>query len=72
MLSPSAQIRSEDKEIRAVTFVVGPEGGFSDGEMNTLLGAGFTGKRLGARILRTETAAIAAASYAQTLWGDFN
>ena len=72
MLSPSAQTRSEDEEIRAVTFAVGPEGGFSDGEMNTLLGAGFTGKRLGARVLRTETAAIAAASYAQTLWGDFN
>lgn len=71
MLSPSAHPRSEDEEIRAVTFAVGPEGGFSDSEMKMLLSTDFTGKRLGARILRTETAAIAAASYAQTLWGDF-
>lgn len=72
MLSPSAQARDEDEKILAVTFAVGPEGGFSDNEIKTLTGAGFAGKRLGARVLRTETAAIAAASYAQTLWGDFN
>ncbi|MCG7873447.1 MAG: RsmE family RNA methyltransferase [Candidatus Thiodiazotropha lotti] len=33
---------------------------------------GFTGVRLGPRVLRTETAPLAAIAAVQTLWGDFN
>jgi 16S rRNA (uracil1498-N3)-methyltransferase len=60
-------------ELPAATGVVilsGPEGGFSDKERNIALQAGFTGLRLGPRILRTETAALAALAAVQTLWGD--
>jgi 16S rRNA (uracil1498-N3)-methyltransferase len=53
-----------------VVLLSGPEGGFSDKERQLALQAGFTGLRLGPRILRTETAALAALAAVQTLWGD--
>ncbi len=54
----------------AVDFVVGPEGGFEPQELDGLRIAGFRGVRLGPRILRTETAAIAALVWLQTRYGD--
>ncbi|MCF7968687.1 MAG: 16S rRNA (uracil(1498)-N(3))-methyltransferase [Methylococcaceae bacterium] len=54
-----------------VTLLSGPEGGFSDRERNRARHAGFTPIRLGPRILRTETAVLAALAAAQTLWGDW-
>jgi 16S rRNA (uracil1498-N3)-methyltransferase len=54
-----------------VTLLTGPEGGFTDQERSVAKAAGFTPVRLGNRILRTETAAIAAIAAAQMLWGDF-
>jgi 16S rRNA (uracil1498-N3)-methyltransferase len=45
----------------SVTVAIGPEGGFSDGEVQTALAAGWELFSLGPRILRVETAAIAAA-----------
>lgn len=51
-------------------FLVGPEGGLSEKELEDARIAGFEGVSLGPRILRTETAAIAAATLAQTLFGD--
>lgn len=57
-------------ECRNVVVVVGPEGGWTRGEVDQLLGAGFYSVHLGARILRFETAALAFASSAQLLWGD--
>ena len=54
-----------------VTLLVGPEGGFSDTERTLAKAAGFIPVRMGARILRTETAALAALSAVQMLWGDF-
>lgn len=54
-----------------VTLLVGPEGGFSDAERQVAKVAGFIPVRMGARILRTETAALAALSAVQVLWGDF-
>ena len=54
-----------------VTLLVGPEGGFSDAERTVAKAAGFIPVRMGARILRTETAALAALSAVQMLWGDF-
>lgn len=44
------------------TLAIGPEGAFSDGEARLFLGAGFVPATLGARILRSETAALAALS----------
>jgi 16S rRNA (uracil1498-N3)-methyltransferase len=52
------------------TLVVGPEGGLSDQDLATLRQAAFSGLRLGPRILRTETAGIAALAALQALHGD--
>lgn len=56
---------------RRVTLLTGPEGGFSDQERIIAKASGFIPVRLGARILRTETASIAALAAVQLLWGDF-
>jgi len=56
---------------QAITLLTGPEGGFSQTERNQVTVAGFTPVRLGKRILRTETATLAALTAIQTLWGDF-
>jgi 16S rRNA (uracil1498-N3)-methyltransferase len=53
-----------------VCLLSGPEGGFSIHERKLALAAGFIALRLGPRVLRTETAALAALSAIQTLWGD--
>ncbi|MBE2211210.1 MAG: 16S rRNA (uracil(1498)-N(3))-methyltransferase [Xanthomonadaceae bacterium] len=51
-------------------IAVGPEGGWSDRDLQTLDNAGFTGIRLGPRILRTETAGLAAIAALQMRLGD--
>ena len=51
-------------------LLVGPEGGFSAQEYDDAGVAGFAPVSLGPRILRTETAAVAAIAIAQSLWGD--
>lgn len=52
-------------------FMVGPEGGWSEKEEQQAFAAGFQAVTLGPRVLRTETAALAAIAAMQTLWGDF-
>lgn len=54
-----------------LSFLIGPEGGFSEKERELACEKGCTGVRLGPRILRTETAPLAAMAAAQVLWGDF-
>jgi 16S rRNA (uracil1498-N3)-methyltransferase len=51
-------------------LVVGPEGGLSEHDIAMLTHAGFLGLRLGPRILRTETAGVAALAALQALHGD--
>lgn len=53
-----------------ITLLVGPEGGLSDAELELARAAGFRAVRLGPRVLRTETAGVAAIAALQTLWGD--
>lgn len=55
----------------AVTLLVGPEGGFSDQELNQIAEAGFLAVHLGPRILRTETAGLATIPILQYLYGDW-
>lgn len=52
-------------------LMVGPEGGWTAAEEEAAFAAGFQAVTLGPRILRTETAALAAIAAMQTLWGDF-
>ncbi len=54
-----------------VAFVVGPEGGFADDEIAILRRAQCHFATLGPRVLRTETAGMAALAALQTLWGDW-
>jgi 16S rRNA (uracil1498-N3)-methyltransferase len=54
----------------AVEIAIGPEGGFADDELDAFRLAGFMRVQLGPRILRTETAAIAALTWLQTRFGD--
>ncbi len=54
-----------------VWLLTGPEGGFSADENRNAVTAGYTPVRLGPRILRTESAAIASVAVVQTLWGDW-
>ena len=56
---------------RSVVFMVGPEGGWTEEEERLAQEAGFQAVSLGRRVLRTETAALAAIAAMQTLWGDF-
>ncbi|HEZ6278155.1 16S rRNA (uracil(1498)-N(3))-methyltransferase [Neisseria meningitidis] len=55
----------------AIVFMVGPEGGWTEQEEQQAFEVGFQAVTLGKRILRTETAALAAIAAMQTLWGDF-
>lgn len=54
-----------------IYVLAGPEGGLNTDEQMLAQSAGFLGICLGPRILRTETAALAALAGMQTLWGDF-
>jgi 16S rRNA (uracil1498-N3)-methyltransferase len=64
-------LRQQVKPEGCVTILIGPEGGFEAEEIEIARLAGFSPVTLGPRVLRTETAALAAISALQTLWGDF-
>ncbi len=53
-----------------LSLLVGPEGGLAEDERQQARLAGWTGVRLGPRVMRTETAPLAAIAAIQVLWGD--
>lgn len=53
-----------------IVLLVGPEGGWSEIERKLADLAGFAGLALGPRVLRTETAGVAALAVLQSQWGD--
>jgi len=55
----------------SLTLLVGPEGGLAPQERAMASARGFIGVRLGPRVMRTETAPLAAIAAIQSLWGDF-
>lgn len=73
MLSPTAKHTLHDlpRPEGNICLLIGCEGGFAPNEFIAAESTGFTPVRLGARVLRTETAALAALSAMQILWGDF-
>ncbi|HEX4985502.1 MAG TPA: 16S rRNA (uracil(1498)-N(3))-methyltransferase [Burkholderiales bacterium] len=54
-----------------ILLLAGPEGGLTRAEVEIAQARGFVAVRLGPRVLRTETAALAALAAMQALWGDF-
>lgn len=65
--TPMASLKAPQTK---VCLLIGPEGGFSDSEYDDAEVSGFAAVSLGPRVLRTETAAIAAVTVAESLWGD--
>ena len=72
LLSPTGDLRIDDLENvgKGITVLIGPEGGLEDVEHESAVAAGFKPVRLGPRVLRTETAAIAALTILQRYFGD--
>ena len=71
LLSPEGTIRARDlQQPTHVAMLIGPEGGLSEKEQDAALSIGFQPLRMGPRILRTETAAIAALAALQHDFGD--
>ena len=56
---------------QTLRLMIGPEGGWTPAEEQAALAAGVQTITLGKRVLRTETAAMAAMAAMQVLWGDF-
>jgi 16S rRNA (uracil1498-N3)-methyltransferase len=64
------EILERSKERKKVFFIIGPEGGFNEGEVEEARGAGFIPVTLGRRILRAETASLCFLSILQYERGD--
>lgn len=71
VLHPFAKPLTSHARPVSLAFLIGPEGGLSEAEVAEAQRAGYQAARLGPRVLRTETAPVAALSVAQQLWGDF-
>lgn len=69
---PSAgeRLRDVQRVDGEAEILVGPEGGLSAADLDAAVAAGFRAVSLGPRILRTETAALAALAALQASWGD--
>ena len=70
-LSPNAESGLERlPRPTAIQLLIGPEGGLSNEEIRDVRSRGFAPVRFGPRILRTETAPLAAIAAMQARWGD--
>ena len=67
----TANLHGQTRPGQKAVLLIGAEGGFSQAESDEAIHCGFIPIRLGARVMRTETAAIAGLAALQTLWGDF-
>jgi 16S rRNA (uracil1498-N3)-methyltransferase len=74
VLSPGegTSLTKFDRPTGPVRLLVGPEGGISPDELVAAKGAGFRSASLGPRVLRTETAGVAALAAMNTLWGGWH
>ena len=63
------KVKIEDNE---VTILVGPEGGFSEDEINMAKDKNYIEVCMGPRVLRAETAVVTALSICQYRWGDLS
>ena len=66
----SAALTKRSKTANPVALLIGPEGGFSADEIASAIRAGVTAVNFGPRVLRTETAGIAAIAVLQATLGD--
>jgi 16S rRNA (uracil1498-N3)-methyltransferase len=73
LLAPDAQaaLGALTRPAGGIELLAGPEGGLAPEETVAALRADFTAVRLGPRVLRTETAALAALAALHALWGDW-
>jgi len=69
-LNGGAQMRDLPLPGGPIALLAGPEGGLTDEEESAARGSGFKPISLGPRILRTETAGVAALAAMQAVWGD--
>ncbi len=75
VLAPGATVSlaaAVEAGAREVGLLIGPEGGLSESELRVAVQAGFVAVALGPRVLRTETASIAALGVLQLVAGDFS
>lgn len=63
-------INTANTNARSIAVLIGPEGGFSDSEVQLAMNSGITAATLGKRILRTETAPLAALTAIMLLTGN--
>ena len=68
---PRDLVQRPDVAQRRIGQLIGPEGGLSERERDLALLQGSVPVALGPRVLRTETAPLAALAAINTLWGDF-
>lgn len=66
---PQARTIGNDESLK-ITIMLGPEGGFTEDEVTAARSAGFGIRSLGPRILKAETAVVAACTLVQHLYGD--
>jgi 16S rRNA (uracil1498-N3)-methyltransferase len=73
LLAPAATVALGElpAPMGKIVLLAGPEGGLAPAETQIAISRGFQGVRLGPRVLRTETAALAALAAMQARWGDF-
>lgn len=70
LLRPEPSVAPLAAGADAATLLIGPEGGLTPEEQEQVLARGFRPLSLGPRVLRTETAALAAVAVLQQRWGD--